>query len=744
MASIDDNIDYGYENKDWVPGLGNQSRPPASGRSLSLGYHDENLLRNLIKEIQAMARATITVAEKELEKYSLTVEADSRLEQAQAQEWPTDLGEPRTYVSYQEYKALEPLRSRGAEYIRKSYEDGIRGPFGTNAIDVITSVSAIKNEADNIEEFLDNYMGEVNGTSEFRALELLQDWAESAVEHTRRVGAVFTERTKSPVQIPTAELDNLGETDARNYQAFFQTKVNAVNKEIRQLTDDVQKEYNQMSEIYYKKYLGPALKFQRQVGTPMSRNVAVETFLGTQAAQADQAMAANYVTLLADQMKRNENFENKMANLITRIRVRDNYAGFTRQLNVKLEKETPSPFVDTPIGAVERAGLEAYFVAAEAQREEDNEFTSAHAMLDGRDEDDAHEQYLLKAGDTITGDILMNAGIKIGGMEPKVHRHRGPEVDGTEKIHGEDIVDLVTTAINKDEVMCLPINLRHINNQPQTGANNVTLVNSQVSWECDPNLTFELQTVPVKFQSTAVAESSYCVTTLYETGLDIIAGIGSDFGFFTFATPTAVYQYNWTTGLLKHIAGEEGTFGDAVGDSLVKARFSNISDITQDFYDGRIYIIDGDNRKIKYTGSSAVTGTTLPTDVKLAYTAPYDIKRADAQGQNFMNTLYVLIGPDGGGKDHVIKLIDIDGNNLQAGTYQASTITKLSGVYSNAKDIAVTPNGNVYLLVGTNLYQYDPNSNSVRTHNIADESGATPTAITSDQYNSIYITYSST
>lgn len=746
MATRDDNPNYSFKPGEYQPSPGDLDSPDYPDNSLSLGYHNESLLRDNLAAIIQISKEVIEAAEKDLLSYSLKITPGSKLHQAQIQEWPPNMGEPKMYISFEEYKALERVQSRGSEYIRQMYEGYIRGPFGSNSVDVIYLANALKTEAEHILKFLDKYLGDIDDSSEYRTLELFQDWSEAGLDHAANVAALFTKRRESKVSIPSSEMDQIGEEDARSYQAFFQTKINTVNKEISQLIEDIDKEHSVNSEIFYEKFLGPSLQFRLKVGRNLESNMGGLGFLAKQALEADRAFEANHRSLMADQMKRIENFEERMEGALVRVYARDNYSDYTRQLNTRIEKETKTPFIKTEVKDEEIEGFKEFTTAIIEKTKEDNSFTSAHNLLDGRDALDAHEQYLLKSGGMITGDIDLDEDVKIDGMRPGQHRHRGLDVDGTHRIRGEDIEDLVTTSIKKDEDICRPSNLRHINNQPFTGTNMVTLVNSQVAWDCDPDLTFEVQTVPIGVKPTTPKPTvEYCVTTLYETDLDIVAGLGSDFDFFTFATRTAVYNYNWTTGILTRIAGAEGQYGDVTGDSVSKARFGGIVDVTQDFFDGRVYIADGPSRKIKMTDRATTSGHNMPMDIKTMYNSPFDIKRIDSQGQNFLNTLYVLIGPDSAGKDRVIKLVDVDGNNLQAGTYAPSEIAKISGVYSDIIDIAVTPNGFVYLLGGTILYQYDPNSNTVRNFDVSEpDSEASPTAITSDQYGDIYITYSST
>jgi hypothetical protein len=450
---------------------------------------------------------------------------------------------------------------------------------------------------------------------------------------------------------------------------------------------------------------------------------------------------ASFVELLTDQLNRNEKFNQQINNLTVRMKLRDSYVGYIQQLNGKLETPTINPFAKIELSAEEEEMHVAYAEAIDEVLTQTNEFTSAHNLLDGRLEDDAHPQYLLKSGGEMTGNITLGDGVKIDGVVPREHRHRGPSVDGTEQIHGEDILDLVTTSINRDESICTPQNLRHIVNKAATGGNGVTLINSMLAWECDPTSTFEMQTVPVGTQPTTVAPAvSYCVTTLHDTGEEIV-GLASDYSFVSYATATAIYNYNWETVTTTLIAGSPGVFGDTVGTGLA-SRFNGIGDITQDFYDGRLYIADTQNRKIKMTINSTATGHPVPTTISTVYTSVHNVRRVDSQGQHFLNTIYLIEGPDISGKDRVVKLADLDGNDTAVGTFTSSLITKLSGIYSDLKDIAVASNGTVYVLTSDDdMLIWDPNTDSVQTKDVSSESGAA-TAITADHQGAVLITYS--
>ncbi|PJF37946.1 MAG: hypothetical protein CUN55_19500, partial [Phototrophicales bacterium] len=77
-----------------------------------------------------------------------------------------------------------------------------------------------------------------------------------------------------------------------------------------------------------------------------------------------------------------------------------------------------------------------------------NPFVSSHDDLADAEKDDAHPQYLLKKGDTLTGDIALADGVKIGGVDIATHAHTG--TDGTAQIDGSSIKNSSITTSNLD------------------------------------------------------------------------------------------------------------------------------------------------------------------------------------------------------------------------------------------------------------------------------------------------------
>ena len=721
--------------KDYKPESGSTS-PTALPTPFELqrGYGSLGSLSQKLNQLIQESSALIDQAEAKLNVLSLRVDSDSKLAEAQKAEWPSALGEPKDYISYAQYKALNVNGNRGAAYIQKAYEEQMRGPAGSNAIDVVTNAKAMKQEAKNIQGFLTNYIKDVNDTSEYRTLELFEDWADDGIKYTRIYKGMLEARESQQDIIPKAELDQITHQDAIEYQALFKIKVNTVNNEIAQIQEDVVKEAHLMSPLFYDKYLGPTLKLRLNVGVGLESKVSQDGFLAQQARAASPVLNTQMQNVLADQLKRNQNFVLKQDNLQQRIKVRDTYSGMIQEL-AAVGNPVSEVFKEVAISEEEGAHFsEAELAGTDAVVE--NEFKSAHAMLTDLESDD-HPMYFQKSGGTITGDIELVDLVKIDGMDPSKHRHRGINVDGTERIHGEDIVGLVTDSISAEELVEPPKNLRLISTQLMTGTGKSAFIDALVAWESNPKYTFDLQYVAINKIGTLEAPPDFELTTTYTPAVTVVAGIGTDTNFFTYASATALYSYNFVTSTNYLLAGSEGVRGDIVGEGT-SARFDGIRDIVQDFSDGSIYVVDG-SRKVKATDRPTVNGFLGSTTITTVYQSQYDIRRIDTQGQHSRNTAYVIEGPLPNGTDRVMKLTDLDNNETAPGVYYATIIPMLS-TFSNLIDIAASSNGNVFVLTATQIIMYDPAIDTLIRSSIAEENG-TPKSITCDHNGQVYIAY---
>lgn len=494
--SSDDSIEYTGPEKEYTPDTGTAIKEPTTVRtSRYLGYHDIDKLRDNLKKIVTQTDNTINAANNELSNFNLNVIKDSNLDKAHAQLWPTELGDRTSYISYDQYKSLALDNHRAADFIKKSYEQAIRGPEGTDALDVKELAVLTKKEALLIQQFLDTYLGRIDDTAEFRTLELFQDWATSALTHTGRGGLNLQSSQQNELPISTAELDQVSTKEVREYQALFQVKVNAINVEITQQIDQLKKTYADMSEIYYKKFLGPSLQFRVNYGRNLESKTDQNSVLGSQVSQAINSFNINLNVALSDLLKRNQIFNDRIQAIGARIQMRSNYRAVMKQLTSK-GASVESSFAQVVVAPDVQAYYENKLVSATPSVASDP-FVSPHSALDGIEDPQAHPQYLNKSGDTITGTILVDDGVTIDGIDLGKHEHSGD--DGSERVKGFNLEPktLITSTVDPTEVVPKPLNLRLLETDVSTLAGGASLINIKIGWDNSAEgLLYETQVVP--------------------------------------------------------------------------------------------------------------------------------------------------------------------------------------------------------------------------------------------------------
>ncbi len=122
----------------------------------------------------------------------------------------------------------------------------------------------------------------------------------------------------------------------------------------------------------------------------------------------------------------------------------------------------------------------------------DGQFESSHNNLEHREIDEAHPQYILKAGGIFTGDVELEDAL-IDGVHPSTHAHSG--LDGTQPILGSDILGgtLSSGAIDRSDTPPKPLYFRVVEETAHgtTGLTDVTL-----AWEGSAEYTYEVQYTP--------------------------------------------------------------------------------------------------------------------------------------------------------------------------------------------------------------------------------------------------------
>lgn len=405
------------------------------------GYHDLDYLNDMLDKISTGAASVYARAEKILSEFSLKVDtSNTDLVKAHDLVYPAD--QTPGYITFDEYKyLLTTVDTHAVTYVRSYYENKLRGPKGSTALDLLLIARAIHAEVARIRNFLTTYIGELDETAEFRTVELFQDWTENTADIVERLKQAV--QTQVIAEIPRAELDKLDAELSTNYQVLFQTKLNAINVTIQEAINNLEKNWSAPADTFYNRTLGPALLFQIKVANNLTdpnnlSNQALPTLIN-EVKGTVSGLSSNYTVALSDQMRRNELCQIYCTQALVNLDKRDVYRNYIGQLELA-GKKLATPFVDStaveqaeeiyksphPLSHVENSGAKSTSI-----------YPSHHDLFD-RLLDDSHPQYLLKTGGTITGDIELAEDVRIGGIIPGRHKHDGK--DGSEKISGSDIV----------------------------------------------------------------------------------------------------------------------------------------------------------------------------------------------------------------------------------------------------------------------------------------------------------------
>lgn len=432
--------------------------------------------------------------EEDLLNFALPVgDFDKRLVEAHNEEWPNELGQPKKQVSFRYYKALRLRNTTSASYIRKRYEEAARDVTGTHSIDLLSLAATIKIEATLVQGFINEYIGEVDDSSEHRILELFQDWTYEALRYARILRDFFATRETSKELFPTDEINGLTPEEARQGQAVFKVKLNSYNDNIVKNIEFLNKNFSEFASVFYDRFLGPALTFRLGVGR---RILPTGSKLTQEVQQASQELDANLRMALADQMRRNSLFTKKFEQIFNDVQERDKYRTYINQLapKGKVTPKSAGPRVMVPLKE-DDSQVQYWWAteqAAKGSEPDQGTFRASHTALVDLDKD-SHPQYLKKAGGTVTGDLHMADGVKIDSMRPSTHRHTG--ADGTPQIHGSDIIGktLGDDVVDTEQKPATPTGLAIERFKSNVVPPGVTLIDAYLIWTGNSNNTYEVQ-----------------------------------------------------------------------------------------------------------------------------------------------------------------------------------------------------------------------------------------------------------
>jgi len=397
-------------------------------------YYAEFIMNELLAEI-----------EKNLDQVNINPYSSSELEVAHKAVWKDAVRHSEKaqsmqtpdYITYSEYSFATQHLCRSCRELVKQYEITTNHTSFGHLFDIKKIISYLKNEVTIIKNIVTHQFQErYNNDSEGEIAKQLSDWAKASAHHTKQLAS---EITNTPSSIPQSELDQISEKQAAQLQAFFSIKVNSYASEISSISNSLKRDCFDTADTFYKNYLLPAVNFKSKVVEPLifdftttSIAQACPTIMG-EVIIANNSITGNLGSVSTDFIERRNQMDKKMQALLELIILKRRYVNYITQLEYKAVNRV-KVLVQNKDENIEIYKDIYNSITIDSEKRQD--LRSSHSKLDDLD-DDSHPQYLKRDGGTITGDILIEKGVKIGGIELSNHSHSG--LDGSDLIKASSI-----------------------------------------------------------------------------------------------------------------------------------------------------------------------------------------------------------------------------------------------------------------------------------------------------------------
>jgi len=360
-----------------------------------------------------------------------------------------------SYVSYEEVSFAERMNSTISRKFLQEYEHSIAHSTFSYFFQFRKLLNYLLNEVKSIQMSLSTDFGDDYENELQQKIAVHYDsWGKTALHYTSRIAKTIISK---PGEIPGTELDQISKEQASKFQAFFAIKLNAVNSEIEDILSSLKRDLHDNSEIFYTRYINPALKFSSDISNPLELDYQTTSvgksipFLAEELLIASVLMKGNFTSVVADIVDRHHTVIGKTDALLRLIHEKRKYANFIAQMSFK---GVQKPNLLLPVSDDWVSSLFRQVIISPTRKDD---LKSSHSLLQGLDEDH-HPQYLLKDGGRIIGDILVAEGVTIDGIDLSTHAHKG--TDGSNKISSLDID--YETARNSDRIkdaVTIPISI---------------------------------------------------------------------------------------------------------------------------------------------------------------------------------------------------------------------------------------------------------------------------------------------
>lgn len=416
----------------------------------------KNILENFLKELENILRQVNlnpfnnpNLEEAHTYIWDEINKSETTFPKIELEGYPGDLRFPKpSFICFDQYLYAEDCITRGHRKFVKEYDNLISNSTFGHIYDIREMIKYLINELDCIKYSLDTDFGDkYEDESQQQVSTYYLYWFKMAIHYKE----LFTKAiTASPIGIPESELDKTTKKQAAQFQAFFSIRVNSLTVVVDNQLDSLHKDLVTNCNIFYKKYLSPALKFKTKVISDFSldyQTTQMKSEMPTLAEEVTIALLSvegNFKSILTDLLERRNHTTAKIDSILQSLVLRRKYANYIFQLSQKaLTKEKITAVSTTD--AYARLLSSIYVNTSHI-----NSLNSSHNLLDDLGED-SHPQYLMKSGGSITGDIVVENEAKIDGVKLSTHAHDG--VDGSSRIRSIDIdYDTVRREISLNQI----------------------------------------------------------------------------------------------------------------------------------------------------------------------------------------------------------------------------------------------------------------------------------------------------
>jgi hypothetical protein len=339
------------------------------------------------------------------------------------------------FVSYTEYLYAEKHQCRGCRKFIKEYEKLTSTTTFAHLYSFRKIVLNLLNEAYCIQLSLQEDFGsDYEDESQQQTATYYLYWLKMATHYKR----VFENSIPaSPTLLPESELDQVSKKQAAQFQTFFSIRVNSETNNINNQLNSLHKDLNDDCNVFYLKFLRPSLRFKSKVASEIEIDFRTTNMTGTMPKLAEEAVTAmlsiegNFKSLLTDLLERRNLMIKKIDSIYQSILQRRKYILYISQLAHKAlskNKIVTDKFDQSKVDLITAAVVDREITT--------QKLTSSHALLDDLEED-AHPQYLLRSGGILTGNVQVEEGVTIDGVQLSTHAHSGS--DGSSRIKAIDI-----------------------------------------------------------------------------------------------------------------------------------------------------------------------------------------------------------------------------------------------------------------------------------------------------------------